>query len=197
MPYYPILIPLKDKFCLVAGGGVVASRKIITLLNFGAKVRVISPALSTSLKKLIKENKIQWKKGKFSPSDLVGAALVFGTTNDRKTNELISKEAKKRKIPANIVDNEPLCTFICPSIVKRGPLTIAISTDGKLPALSKKIRIELEKKYGKEYEDISASLTSLREKLKKQFKSSKKRKKIWDKIMQLDISKPDILKKFL
>lgn len=184
MSYYPILIPLKDKLCLVAGGGEVAERKIKTLLKFGAKIKVVSPVITSTLKKLAQKKKIVWKKKNFSISDLTNADVVFGTTSDRKTNELISKEAKNRKILANIVDNEKLCTFICPSIVKRGPLTISIATAGKLPALSKKIRIELEKKYGKEYEKICERLEKVRSDIKKNIPRIKKRHKIWSKLMK-------------
>ena len=157
MSYYPIFIPVDGKSCLVAGGGKVAERKVQTLLKFNARVKVVSPRVSRKIAALAEKKKIILKKRAFSPSDLDGALLAIGTTDDKKVNELISKEARKRNIPVNIVDNKSLCTFICPSIVKRGNLTIAISTQGCAPAFSKKIRKEIEATYGKEYGRIVAS----------------------------------------
>lgn len=125
------------------GGGKVAERKAKMLLKFGAKVKVISPDITNALQLLAQKGKIDIARRRYKAADLRCAALVFAATDNEKTNKRIRDDARRMNIPANVVDDPDLCDFIVPSIVKKGPVVIAISTSGVLPLLSKKLRKEL------------------------------------------------------
>ena len=155
MKYYPICLDIKDKLCVVVGGGNVATRKIKTLLKCGANVKVVSQDLSNVLKGIIKKRLIQYRKGNYRKSDLKGSFLTIGATNNSKINKKISKDTKNMKILVNIVDNPKLSNFTVPSVFKRGNLMVSISTDGVSPALSKAIRKWFEVSIGKKVAKIS------------------------------------------
>ena len=129
--YYPIMLKITDKRCIVVGGGSVAYRKICSLLEYDAKITVISDKLCEKLQKIKDQNKIEWVSRNYQEGDLQGASLVFAATDNIAVNEQVYKEAQKRDIPANIVDIPDLCDFIVPSKIEQGDLTIAISTNGK------------------------------------------------------------------
>ncbi len=141
--YYPLFLDIAQKPCIVLGGGKVAERKAKMLLKFGAKVKVISPDITNALQLLAQKGKIDIARRRYKAADLRCAALVFAATDNEKTNKRIRDDARRMNIPANVVDDPDLCDFIVPSIVKKGPVVIAISTSGVLPLLSKKLRKEL------------------------------------------------------
>jgi len=146
--YYPVLLNLNSQRCLIAGGGQVASRKSVSLLEAGAVVKLVSPEIAGPLEDLAKEGRIEWVRDVFSPPHMDGVCLVIASTNNERVNREIYEEARKRGIPVNVVDHPELCTFIVPSVVRRGDLVIAVSTSGKSPAVSKKVRKILEKEFG-------------------------------------------------
>jgi precorrin-2 dehydrogenase / sirohydrochlorin ferrochelatase len=165
LKYYPIFLDIKDKKCVIVGGGEVAARKAERLLDCGAKVFIISPLLTQELAGL-KEKKVIFHIAAQYSGDLIdGAALVIGATDDEKTNAMISLDARSKGIPVNIVDDPQKCDFILPSLVQRGDLAIAIGTGGKSPALARHLREELESEYGKEYEVLLNILGNLRVKM--------------------------------
>src|SRR5512135_3514464 len=149
--YYPVNLDLKNKPCVVVGAGSVAQRKVKRLLACGARVSVISPQAVAALGRLSDQGKIRLVDRKVRCGDLRGAALVIAASCDRSANALASSFCRKNNILVNVVDSPSECNFILPSIMKKGNLSISVSTGGLSPALSKKIRRDLEEKFGPEY----------------------------------------------
>ncbi len=150
--YYPAYLNLEGRLCLVVGGGKVAERKVQTLLSCGAKVVLVSPEATPKLRDLAKKGQIIWFPEPFKPEHLEGGWLVFACTNDKGAQREVFRLAEERKIFCNVVDQPELCSFIVPSVVKRGRLQLAISTSGASPALARRLRERLEKIFGEEYE---------------------------------------------
>jgi precorrin-2 dehydrogenase/sirohydrochlorin ferrochelatase len=165
MSYYPIFTDLKGKRVIVVGGGTIAQRKIETLLEYGAVVGVIAKQLTPSLSRYVQEEKVKLLGREFKDSHLNDAYMVMAATDDHTLNRQISLSAKKKGLLINAVDQPSECNFIVPSILRRGDLLIAISTSGKSPALAKRIREDLEKQYGNEYEILLILMGRLRKEI--------------------------------
>lgn len=148
MDYYPVFLDLSGKKAVVVGGGKIAERKVASLIAAGADVTVISPSLTTGLRKTLSEGRIRYISRLYRKNDVKRAFLVIAATDSPDTNRSVSKDA-----PAlvNVVDVPAECNFIAPSVVKRGQLLIAISTGGASPAFSKALRKELQALYGPEF----------------------------------------------
>lgn len=185
--YYPLFLDITDKQCLVLGGGKVAERKVAMLLQFNARVTVVSPFITKALLKLHRENKIECFQRVYSGEDLHNAALIFACTDNSAINKRIKKDAAQNNIPVNVVDNPDLCDFIVPSIVKKGDLVIAISTSGTLPLLSKKIREKIEDTITDDYLEYLHIVGEFRKYLLKTVKEARKRSMIMKKIERMDI----------
>jgi len=143
---------LNGRTVVVVGGGEIAAGKIDSLLHAGAKVRIVSPALNASLGALVKESKIEWSEKEFAPEDLSDAFLVIAATSVPSVNEAVYRAADARGLLCNAVDDVENCHFYYGAVVQRGDLQIAISTNGKSPALAQRLRKELESQFGPEYE---------------------------------------------
>jgi precorrin-2 dehydrogenase/sirohydrochlorin ferrochelatase len=160
--YYPILVDLKGKKVVVVGGGSVARRKVETLLDHGAEVHIVSKALAPELNDHVARNRIVHRGKEFREGHLEGAFMVIAATDDHLLNHRISEKAMERGVLINAVDQPDDCTFIVPSILRRGDLLIAVSTSGKSPAMAKKVRETLERLFGDEYGAFLMLMGSLR-----------------------------------
>ena len=140
MKHYPIAVKLASKSVLVIGGGPVAERKVLSLLETGARVRVISLTLTPQLLRLKGLKRISWLKGRVRKKDLAGAKFIIAATDDRKANKDVSSWAKSKSIPVNVVDQPSLSSFISPAILRRGKAILAVYTDGKDPVLSRDLK---------------------------------------------------------
>ncbi|MCE5315645.1 MAG: bifunctional precorrin-2 dehydrogenase/sirohydrochlorin ferrochelatase [Armatimonadota bacterium] len=169
MGYYPIVMDLTEKKCLIVGGGRVALRKAVSLIEAGAAVTVISPDIDDDLDSLDGVTNI---RREYASGDASGYALIFAATDDTRLNSEVSNEAARNGIPVNVVDDPELCTFIVPALVRRGDLMISVTTSGKSPMLSKMIRQELEEAYGPEYEAFVDLLGEVRYEVKSRYTSA-------------------------
>lgn len=165
MRYYPAYLDVKDRACLVVGGGQVGSRKVGTLLKCGAKVTVISPQATEELAQMAVTGRIELKTRPYKKTDIDGTFLVIGATDDQALNEQIHKDAEAAQRLCNIADQPKLCNFVLPSIINRGDLSIAISTTGKSPAFAKHLRRELNAQFGPEYGAFLALMGAIRQRL--------------------------------
>jgi precorrin-2 dehydrogenase/sirohydrochlorin ferrochelatase len=165
MKYYPVLLDLDDKLCVVVGGGRVAERKVRSLLQVGALVKVISPQLTQSLSRLKERGKIIHSQRSYRSGDLHRAFLAIAATDDRRANERVFSQALRQKIPVNVVDDPAHSSFIVPSLVQKGDLLIAISTSGQSPALARALRQKLQKEIGAEYIYLLKLLGAVRKKI--------------------------------
>jgi precorrin-2 dehydrogenase/sirohydrochlorin ferrochelatase len=152
--FYPLFIDISQKHCTVVGGGSIAARKTKDLISYGAKIRLISKEICDELKHYAENKTIEWVSENYKEGQINGSFLVIAATNNNKVNKQIYEEAKQKGIMVNVIDSPELCSFIVPSRVVQGDLNIAISTNGKSPLLSKKIRQELESYYGPEYAEF-------------------------------------------
>ncbi|MBW2028759.1 MAG: bifunctional precorrin-2 dehydrogenase/sirohydrochlorin ferrochelatase [Deltaproteobacteria bacterium] len=152
MAYYPVLIDLSGKEVLVVGGGQVAERKIDSLLEAGAAVKVVAEGLSRRLQEYVDTGKITYLGPKFQENHLQSPLMVFSATSDRHLNSFVSRCAREKGLLVNAVDQPSDCSFILPAVFRRGDLLICVSTSGRSPALARRIREELERKFGREYE---------------------------------------------
>jgi len=125
---------------VVIGGGIVAERKVTQLLASAADVMLVSPSATDEVERLASEGKVRWIKRDYTRGDLAGATLAIAATDDEEVNRQVHAEAQREKTLLNVVDVTPLCGFIAPSIIERGPVTVAISTAGTSPALARKLR---------------------------------------------------------
>jgi precorrin-2 dehydrogenase/sirohydrochlorin ferrochelatase len=186
--YYPMMIELEGKRCVVVGGGKVAYRKVSSLLSCGAKVVVISPELGEELSEYALMEKIEYIPRRYeSKEDLRGAFLVFSATGDPETDERVVKDAAKLNLLVNVASSKRGGNFITPATLRRGGLLIAISTSGVSPALSRRIKIELERLYGEEYEAVVNLIADVRAILKFRIKDERLRKTFWNKFLQSDV----------
>ncbi len=162
MSFFPINIDLRNRKILLIGGGKVAERKISILLNYTDSITIIAPRITRKLKELNQLGKITHIHRSFKKGDLQGFQLVFSTTNDVTTTQKIHQEALEHNILLNAADIPDYCDFFLPAIVKRGDLSLAISTSGKCPALAKHIKDQLEKIFTDEYGPLTALLGNIR-----------------------------------
>jgi len=163
---YPVGLLIKDKRCLVVGGGNVAARKVLTLLEHGAKVTVVSPELCPELQTILKAGKVTWVRRIYSSKDIEGMQLIVAATNEAAVNLEVSRDARENRVLVNVVDDEKLSDFILPAFFCRGNLMVTISTSGQSPALARKIKEQLEREFGPEYSRLVDIVGSIRHELK-------------------------------
>ncbi len=183
MRYYPAYLDIQKRKCLVVGGGPVGTRKVKMLLKCGASVTVISPVVSQQLKNLADSGAITLHGRSYRSADLAGIFLVIGATDDEKLNRQISEDANRLNLLCNIADRPQDCNFILPSIVRRGDLTISISTSGKSPALAKKLRKSLEDQFGEEYAVFLQLIGAIRKKLLRRSHEPEALKKLFEQLI--------------
>jgi precorrin-2 dehydrogenase/sirohydrochlorin ferrochelatase len=165
MRYFPINLDIHGRPVVVVGGGAVAARKCSALLEAGAIITVIAPAFGALLRAMHDQRKITCLARQFTRGDLAGAFLVFAATDNDMVNQAVAAEARDRAILADVADAPGLGTFTMPAVVQRGELQLTVSTGGASPALARRIREELEGRYGTEYAIALELLARLREKL--------------------------------
>jgi precorrin-2 dehydrogenase/sirohydrochlorin ferrochelatase len=164
--YYPISLNLNGRRCVVAGGGQVALRKVKVLLEHKATVEVISPTLCPELQHLAQSGAIKVLQRNYQTGDLKGAFIVIAATGETDINKKIAGEARMQMVLVNVVDDPEQSDFIAPSYLRRGNLTIAVSTAGKSPALARKIRTQLEENFGEEYSSLTNLISEVRSELR-------------------------------
>jgi precorrin-2 dehydrogenase/sirohydrochlorin ferrochelatase len=165
MRYYPLFLKVEGRPVLVVGGGEVGARKVGTLLHCGARVGVVSSELSPWLEERVREGTVALVGSHYQEGQLQGRFLVIAATDDAELNGRIARDAERRSLLCNVVDVPREGNFIVPALVRRGALTLAISTDGQSPALARRIREELEERYGEEYGELLRLLGAVRGRL--------------------------------
>lgn len=140
---YPIVLDLTGRPCLVVGGGTVALRKVAGLVEAGARVTVVSPSLTPALLRLAAEAPLRWRPREYAQGDAVGFPLVMVATGDRAVNAAVAAECRERGIWVNCADDPARCDFVLPSVLRRGAVTVAVSTGGRSPTMARLVREEL------------------------------------------------------
>ena len=161
-PYYPVFLDVRDRSCVIVGGGQIAEGKIAALLESGARIRMVSPEVTDEIQDMADSGAVRLDKREYRDGDLEGAFIAIAATDDPALNERISREAAARNVPLNVVDVTHLCTFIAPAVVRRGEVTVAISTAGLSPALARKLRVELQDSPSLDYADLAPMLSEVR-----------------------------------
>ena len=190
--FFPMLVRLTGRKCLVVGAGKIAADKVAGLLIHGAQVEVVSPRAIRRIQELEKKGKIVWRHRKFSLRDLDGAFLVVAATNSSMINQTVFRACKARDVLCNAVDDPLHCDFFYPAVVRRGPLQIAISTNGHSPALAARLRRELEQQFGPEWSDWVEHVGKLRREILDKRMSAKARRE-----RLLAMASPDEFQEFL
>ncbi len=172
--YYPISLNINKKHCLVVGGGSVAYRKVVQLIKSGARVKVVAPFSIKPVLKLKIQNKIELIKRPYRSSDLAGMYLVYAATNDTYVNKKIFQDTRPRHILTNVVDTPVYCDFIMPAMMKKGKVTITVSTNGLAPYATVLLKKRIDKLLNTEYMKLIHSIIKIRSRLLKIKKSGVK-----------------------
>lgn len=184
MAYFPFLIDIEGKLCVIAGGGAVAYRKAEIMLGFGAKVKVAAPDICISMKLLVETGKdITIHQRIFQIDDLRDADIVIAATNDQNMNSYISQRCRERDILVNIVDVKEECSFIFPAVVKKDDLLISISSGGNSPAAAAFLKEKIEDSIPDYYGKVVSMLGRYRRDIKEKVLDSKDRKKLYYKLL--------------
>lgn len=189
MSYFPFFIDIKNKKCVVVGGGTVALRKIEKLIMFEPDITVVAPEISDAI---ISIQGVRIIKRRFSDSDIDGAFFVITATNDRNLNDHIFRRCTEKNILVNTVDDKENCSFIFPALVKRENITVAVSTGGKSPIYARYLRESIEHMLDKHTDDIIELLADVRSTIKREISTEENRKLAFENILALaldDINK--------
>lgn len=184
MEHLPIFLSVRDQFCVVIGGGEIATRKVAQLLRAGAHVQVVSPLLCPNLRKFRDEGRIEHIARGYQNGDLEDAYLAFAATDDEKINHQVAAAGRALRIPVNVVDHPEDGSFIMPSIIDRSPVVAAISTGGASPVLSRLIRSRLESVIPAGYGRLAELAGRFRERVKQTFADPADRRRFWDRVLQ-------------
>jgi len=187
MRYFPIQLDIRNRHCLVVGGGGVGTRKAKSLLACGARVTVVSPEASKELKDLADRGEVTLRRREYASADLQGVFLVIGATDDESLNRRISADAEDFRLLCNIADRPEKCNFILPAVVQRGDLVITVSTSGQSPALAKKLRRDLQAQFGDEYARLIELMGAVRKRLLAEAHAPEEHKPIFERLVYSDI----------
>ena len=182
MDHLPIFINVRQNPCLVIGGGDIALRKINLLIKAQAQVDCLSPLFCEGITNLSQNGDVNLIQKRFESDDIKDYAIIIASTDDSSVNALISKSAKKARIPVNVVDSPELSSFIMPSIVDRSPVIIAVSSAGRAPVLARIIRAKLETVIPSAYGVLAEIAGEYRQKVKDRFSKIKDRRAFWESI---------------
>lgn len=186
-PYPIFLVGLDKKRCIVIGGSHEAEFKVKQLLECDANLTVIAPALTDELTQLAAENRFMWIKRNYRPGDLRGAFFVLAERFTPVEDCRIWAEGLRENCLVNVMDDIPRCNYVAGSVIRQGPLTIAISTSGAAPAFSVRLRQRLQKEFGPEYKTYLEWLQSIRPAMKQTHPKFKERKKHWYELVDSDV----------
>lgn len=187
MKYYPVCLDVSGKRCVIIGGGEVAERKARRLVDCGADVLVVSENLSPALQAMRADGRLSHIQAGYSSDLIEGAFLVIGATDRAEVNDAVSRDARRRGVLVNIVDDPDRCNFILPSLYRQGDLMIAVSTGGKSPALAKKLRKEMARHFGPEYETLLGIMGRIRGRIVSRGYPPEKNKALFESILDSDI----------
>lgn len=182
MNYLPVFIDIKQKPCLVVGGGSIAYRKINLLLKAYGQVTCIAKSSCKNVAKLVNDKKIIYIERGFESFDVNGQVLIISATNNVTLNKKVSELASQNNIPVNVIDSPDLCTFIMPSIVDRSPILIAISSAGKAPVLARIIRAKLESTLPHAYGKLAELAGNFRDQVKAKFSKIEDKRYFWEEV---------------
>ncbi|MFZ5876033.1 MAG: precorrin-2 dehydrogenase/sirohydrochlorin ferrochelatase family protein [Nitrospirota bacterium] len=177
------MLNLKDCAVVVIGGGVIATRKVTELLASGARVTVISPTVSPRVARWAREGRLRHRRRAYRRGDLKGSRLAVAATSDPNEQTRIAQEAQTTLTWVNVVDQPALCDFVAPAVVRRGDLTIAVSTGGQNPALARWIKQALAASMGPEYGRLTTVLAAVRLALREQGVPMTTRRRLVDRLM--------------
>lgn len=189
---FPVFLNLEGRPCLVVGGGLVALRKIQSLLECGAIVSVVSPAAEERVCQLAEQGAVSWRQCTVEVQDIDNAFMVFIATDDQEVNQMVVDWCRERRVLVNAVDDPPNCDFYVPAVVRQGSLQLAIGTEGKSPLFARKLREQMQEQIGPEYGEFIDILGDLRETIKKKIPNIDDRKAIFERLVDSDIL--DLLK---
>ncbi len=185
---YSICLNISGKLCVVIGGGRVAERKIQGILAGSGSVRVVSPAITTTLYDLVSQKVIEWREKPYSVTDLEGAFLVFAATDSHQVQSAVLQDARAAGLLVNIADNPAACDFQVPASIRRGDLTLSVATQGKSPAVAAMVKRRLEHDFGDEYAQLTVLASLLRDRILAEDALSHEEKKIlFQKILHDDM----------
>jgi precorrin-2 dehydrogenase / sirohydrochlorin ferrochelatase len=184
-PWYPVFLDIENAPCLVVGAGIIGERKIASLMACGARVRVVAPEVTSSVDTWANTNQIDLVRAPWTPGMCRGMRLVIAATSVRSVNEEIYTEATSLEIFANTVDVPDLCTFIVPALLRRGDVTVAVSTGGGAPGIAQRIRDRIAGIIAVEYGPFVSALKAVRAELRTLTASSKRH--FWRQACALDI----------
>jgi precorrin-2 dehydrogenase/sirohydrochlorin ferrochelatase len=185
--HYPVFLDLEGRWCLVVGGGTVAAGKARGLLEAGARVLVVSPTLHQILSALAAAAAVIHRAREFRDDDLEGCVLAIAATGRPEVNRAVCSAARARRILVNAVDRPEECDFYAPAVLRRGPLQIAISTEGKSPLLARAIREELEARFGPEYARYVELLAEIRAEWLRRHEAVASRRVMFQRVMTADL----------
>jgi uroporphyrin-III C-methyltransferase/precorrin-2 dehydrogenase/sirohydrochlorin ferrochelatase len=180
MEFLPISLRIRDARVLLVGGGQVATRKARLLVQAGARLTVIAPAIDAELEQLLAASGGSWQRGEYSEAAMAGVVLVVAATPMRQVNQQVYRDATARQLPVNVVDAPDLCTFIFPAIVERTPLTIAISSSGNSPVLVRLLRRKIEAMVPAAYGRLARFAGRLRDAVKEAIPAATARRLFWE-----------------
>lgn len=178
-PYFPVFLKLSGKPCVVFGGGREAEQKTLSLLESGAKVRLVAEELSPTLLALADSGRVVWHQRHYLPGDLRGMFLAIAGDEDRSRNESIFAEGESSGTLVNCLDDPPHCRYIFSSVHRSGDLQIAVSSSGRCPALAVRIREKLQREYGPEYAEFLQIAARVREVVSARLRTFAQKKTFW------------------
>ena len=185
---YPVSLDLSGRLCLVAGGGRVAERKVLGLLEAGAnRLRVVAPELTAKLAELAAAGRIEWQARPFAPEDAAGCLLVFAATDSPETQRQVRDAARKAGALVNMADSPADCDFQVPAALRRGEILIAAATSGGSPLLAACIRDRIAQTIGPEYAKLARLMAAVRAELRKQPLSAAEKKMLFQKTLDGDM----------
>lgn len=184
MDYLPLFTDVRNRRCVVVGGGSIALRKASLLSRAGAKVFVIAPRIQVELVQLVERSGGDAFKREYQNNDLDNTALVIAATDDEQVNAQVSRDAQARHIPVNVVDNPALCSVILPSIIDRSPLMVAIGSGGQSPVLARQLRAKLESTIPSAYGRLAELVGKFRAAAANRFPNIDERRRFWEEVVE-------------
>jgi siroheme synthase-like protein len=185
--YYPVYLDLRGRSCVVIGGGHLAEEKVRGLLAAGAAVTVVAGEAGGEIHEAAEAGRITWERRGYRPGDLAGATLAFVAGQDPETVDAVWREGTERGTLVNTIDDVPHCGFIAPSILRRGDLTVAISTSGRAPALAVRLRQRLEGMLGHEHARFLEMAGTIRQPLAERCPDFATRRELWYRLVDSDV----------